>query len=91
MSALKSISQPQLGQKMDFTKPCQHLVLAMFLLSNGKYMYFAPFLENTKVQPEALIISATHYATKDSPWFALYNATHIGVVTVPQRQLFTVD
>jgi len=39
----------------------------MFFLSNGKYMYFAPFLENTKVQPEAPIISATHYATKDSP------------------------
>jgi len=39
----------------------------MFFLSNGKYMYFAPFLENKKVQPEALIISATHYATKYSP------------------------
>ena len=76
---------------MDFKKPCQHLVLAMFFSSNEKYMYFAPFLENTKVQPVAPIISATHYATKDSPWIALYNATRIGVVTVPQRQLFTVD
>ena len=76
---------------MDFKKPCQHLVLAMFFLSNGKYMYFAPFLENTKVQPEAPIISATQYATKNSPWIALYNATCIGVVTIPQRQLFTVD
>ena len=36
----------------------------MFFLSNRKYMYFAPFLENTKVQPVAPILSTTHYATK---------------------------
>ena len=39
-----SISQPQLGQKIDFKKPCQHLVLALLFLSNRKYMYFVPFL-----------------------------------------------
>ena len=28
---------------------------------------------------------------KDTPWIALYNATRIGVVTVPQQQWFTAD
>jgi len=32
--------------------------------AHRKYMYFAPFLENTKVQPVAPILSTTHYATK---------------------------
>ena len=54
-------------------------------------MYFAPFLENTKVQPLAPIISATLHTTKDSPWIVLYNAACTGVITVPQWQLFTFD
>jgi len=54
-------------------------------------MYFAPFLENTKLQPITQIISGTHYATKDSPWIALYNDAHIGFIPVAQWQLFTVD
>ena len=43
-----SISLPQLGQKIDVYKPCQHLVLALLFLSNRKYMYFAPFYKTQK-------------------------------------------
>ena len=77
--------------KKNFKKTCHNLVKILFLLSNTKYMYFAPKTENTKVQALAPIISITHYATKESPINSLHNATRTLVVTLLQRDLFTVE
>ena len=77
--------------KIGFKKSCHTLVKILFLLSNTKYMYFTLFLENPKVQTLALIISIAPYPTKESPWIALYNSTHTGVVTLPQCHLFASD
>ena len=54
-------------------------------------MRFAPKTENIKVQALAPIISITHYATKESPINSLHNATRALVVTLLQRDLFTVE
>jgi len=77
-----SISQPQLGQKVDLKKPYQHLVLALFFLSNTNTCTLHHFY---KAQ------NYNHYATIGSPWIAQCNSAHIGVVTVAQWQLFTVE
>ena len=71
--------------EIDFKKPCQHLVLPCFSCPIENTCIYTIF-RNTKEQQLAPIISATHYATKNSPWIALYNAIHIGVVTAPQWQ-----
>ena len=67
--------------KKNFKKTCHNLVKILFLLSNTKYMRFAPKTENTKVQALAPMISITHYATKESPINSLHNATLTLVVT----------
>ena len=77
--------------KVSLLKCSSNSVKILFLLSNTKYMYFTLFLENTKVQPLALVNSTVSYGTKESPRIALYNSTHIGFVTLPQCYLFAVD
>jgi len=74
--------------KKNLKKNCHNL---LFLLSNTKYMRFAPKTEKTKVQALAPIISITHYATKESPINSLHNATCTLVVTLLQRDLFTAE
>ena len=77
--------------KKNFKKTCHNLVKILFLLSNTKYMRFAPKTENTKEQPLAPIISITHYTTKESPINSLHNSARFLVVTLLHCNLFTVE